>query len=101
MTVRGFTQLLLCTLVASNVAACGDGGEGAGNTGGSNGTGLTGGGLGGASFNQCGVAAPLPADTGQCTGVSAPAITAFDDYVAGTAASSYAYYINGQPPAAN
>jgi hypothetical protein len=55
-------------------------------------------GIGGTGFNQCGVAAPLPADTGQCTVVSAPAITNFDDY-AGTAASSYTYYVNAAPPA--
>jgi hypothetical protein len=94
MTLRASTQLLLCTLLAGNLAACGDGGQGGGN-GGSDGAGLTGGGLGGASFNQCGVAAPLPPDTGQCTAVSAPALTTFDDYVAGTAATSYTYQANG------
>jgi hypothetical protein len=57
------------------------------------------GGLGGNTFNQCGVAAPLPAETGSCTAVTAPAIADFDDYVAGTAAGSYSYYVNGKPPA--
>jgi hypothetical protein len=52
----------------------------------------------GGIFNQCGVAAPPPADTGQCTAVSAPTITDFDDYV-GTAASSYTFYVNTKPPA--
>lgn len=101
MTLRGSTLLLSCTLVAGTVAACGDGGPAGGNTGGASGSGvgLTGGGLGGASFNECGVAAPLP--TGQCTAISAPALADFDDYAAGTAAGSYSYYINGKPPAAD
>lgn len=53
------------------------------------------------AFNQCGVAAPLPANTGQCTLVSAPSITNFDDYAPGTAAGSYTYYLNAPPPASN
>jgi hypothetical protein len=102
MTLQGSTLLLLCTLVATNVAACSDGGQDGGNRGGSGGTGPTGaGGFGGNSFNQCGVAAPLPAETGQCTAVTAPTIADFDDYAPGTAANSYSYYINGKPPAAN
>jgi len=44
---------------------------------------MGGSGLGGNAFNQCGVAAPPPADTGQCTAVHAPLIADFDDYVAG------------------
>ena len=47
-------------------------------------------------FNQCGVAAPLPADTGQCTAVHAPLIADFDDYAAGAAAGSYTYYVNAK-----
>jgi hypothetical protein len=82
--------LLLGALVAGGVAACGgDGGKGGGG-------GL---GPGDGSFNQCGVAAPLPADTGQCTAVHAPAIVDFDDYVAGAPAGGYTYYVNGKPPA--
>jgi hypothetical protein len=60
-----------------------------------------GGGFGGRAFNQCGVATPLPADTGQCTPVHAPSIASFDDYAGGTAAGSYTYYVNGKPPAAD
>ena len=92
---------MLCTLAAPAVAACGDGGHQAGNSsGGSAGMGGTGvGGLGGTAFNQCGVAAPLPADTGQCTAVSAATVADFDDYASGTPASSYTYYVNGKPPA--
>jgi hypothetical protein len=64
-------------------------------------TGPTGvGGTGASTFNQCGVAAPLPADTGQCTVVSVPLITNFDDY-AGSNASDYPYYVNDKPPAEN
>src|SRR6185436_5786411 len=87
----------------SALAACnGDGGPhgGTSGTGGSAGAAPTGaGGLGGSAFNQCGVAAPLPANPGQCIAVSAPTIAAFDDYLPGTAASSYTYYVNGKPPA--
>jgi hypothetical protein len=94
--------LLLCALLATAVAACNDDGQhgGAGGAGGAGGTAATdAGGLGGSAFNQCGVAAPLPADPGQCTAVSAPAIADFDDYATGTAAGSYTYYVNGKPPA--
>ena len=101
MMLRASRWLLTVTLIASQLAACGDGGQGGGNGGGAGGAGLTGGGLGGNAFNQCGVAAPLPVDNGQCSLVSAPAVADFDDYVAGTAASSYAYYVNANPPAAN
>jgi hypothetical protein len=91
---------LLAILIAGTFAACTDGVSGGGNTGGGGGTGATDGGFGGPAFNQCGVAAPLPADTGQCTAVTAPAIANFDDY-AGTSADGYTYYVNGAPPAAN
>lgn len=95
------TWLLLCILVAVGFAACGGDGPGGTNTGGSGGaSGTAGQGLGGSAFNQCGVAAPLPADTGQCTAVHAPLIVDFDDY-SGTAAGSYTYYVNGKPPAAD
>jgi hypothetical protein len=86
-------------LGAGSFVACGDGGHGQGNTG-------DGGDTSGAInldagiFNQCGVAAPPPANTGQCTAVTAPLITNFDDFAGGTAAS-YTYYVNGEPPASN
>jgi hypothetical protein len=50
------------------------------------------------TFNQCGVAAPLPADTGQCTAVSEPVLTDFDDFD-GTEAASYTYYVGAEAPA--
>ena len=85
------------------LAACGGDGPPAGSGGSGGGTGLTGlgglGGFGGNTFNQCGVAAPPPSDAGHCTAVTAPAIVDFDDYTAGTTASSYTYTVNGQPPA--
>jgi hypothetical protein len=97
--LRASKLLLLCTLVASNPAGCGS--NAPGGTGGSGGTPLPGtGGLGGSAFNQCGVAAPRLANTGHCTTVSAPSITNFDDYVAGSSASSYSYSINAKPPVA-
>ena len=100
MASRSFKQLLLAALSAGAFAACSDDAPPGGNSGGG-GAGLTGGGFGGAAFNQCGVAAPLPSDGGLCRGVTAPAIADFDDYVAGTAAGSYAFYLNGRPPAAD
>jgi hypothetical protein len=55
---------------------------------------------GGSSIiNQCGAAAPLPAETGQCKAMTAPGITDFDDY-AGTDPGGYTYYVNAKPPAA-
>lgn len=50
-------------------------------------------------FNQCGVAALLPMNPGQCNAVSAPALTNFDDFGGGDAAS-FTYFVNGAPPAA-
>jgi hypothetical protein len=92
--------LMLCASLAGSLAACSDDGPGGGD-----GTGLTGlgglGGIGGNTFNQCGVAAPAPSDAGHCTAVSAPGIADFDDYSAGAAASSYTYYVNARPPAAD
>ena len=59
---------------------------------------VVGAGIGPSRFNQCGVAAPLPENTGQCTTVSAPTIADFDDF-AGDDAASYTYYVNAPPPA--
>ena len=91
----------------SSGAGAGTTGNGGGSTAGASGNGASGNGAGGSSagggasskFNQCGVAAPLPANPGQCIVVTAPTITNFDDYTGGDAAS-YNYYINGKPPAA-
>jgi hypothetical protein len=92
--------LVLGLLGTGNFVACGDGGHSQGNTG-------DGGNAPGAAinldagiFNQCGVAAPPPASTGQCTAVTAPLITNFDDYAGGVAAN-YTYYVNAKPPASN
>jgi len=93
---------VVCALAAASIAACGGGGQPDGTSSGGGGRGGTAGeGLGGSAFNQCGVAAPLPADTGQCKPVSAPTIADFDDYVTGTMAASYTYSVNGKPPAAD
>ena len=84
---------------AGNLAACGDGADDEGTGDGSGGTGATGvGGTGASTFNQCGVAAPLPAETGQCTLVSAALIADFDDS-AGTDASGYTFSVSAVPPA--
>ena len=86
-------------LAASTLTACGDDAEAGAETNGSGGT-NTGGTIdtSGRSFNECGVAAPLPAETGQCAGIAAPSIANFDDY-SGTAAGSYTYTMSGKPPA--
>jgi hypothetical protein len=105
-----FSTLVLMT----GLGGCTDNSEQPANTGGSAGTGATisasgdagassasttiGSGIGGSGFNQCGVAAPLPADTGQCAELGAPTITDFDDYASGEAAS-YTYYVSASPPA--
>ena len=97
------TLLIGALAAATTLAACGGGGAHDGNAsdGGGGQGGTAGGGLGGVAFNQCGVAAPLPADTGHCTAVHAPVIADFDDYVTGSAAGSYTFYVNGKPPAAD
>jgi hypothetical protein len=102
------SEFLFLSAVSLNLAACNEGAQeetssgGEAGTGGSGGTGGTAGtagsGFGGNAFNQCGVAAPLPADTGQCTAVSAPIISDFDDSASMTA-EGYTYYVNGAPPA--
>jgi hypothetical protein len=112
MQPRISTLLSILGFAASNLLACGeksepssagsgggvtDGAGGSSATGaetGGSGTILIGSSVGGSGFNQCGVAAPLPADTGQCGVVNTPAIAAFDDY-AGGAAASYTYVVSG------
>jgi hypothetical protein len=92
-------------LAASLALGCSDDGGSAANTGGSGSGGATstGGsksGTGGTVINQCGAAAPLPAETGQCKATSTTLITNFDDYT-GTTPDSYTFYVNGAPPAAD
>ncbi|HEX6273232.1 MAG TPA: hypothetical protein VFZ53_09335 [Polyangiaceae bacterium] len=101
MKFRRAELLLFATVAASagQLAACSDDPSNGGDAGGSGGSGAAGvGGTGASTFNQCGVAAPLPADTGQCTVVSVPLLADFDDY-SGTVASDYTFYVNGPPPA--
>jgi hypothetical protein len=98
MLLRCFRFLLLSTvsLAASTLTACSD--DAQDGTGGSGGTNSTAGiDTSGRSFNECGVAAPLPAETGQCTAVAAPLITNFDDF-AGTDPGGYTYSVSGKPP---
>jgi len=93
---------LLAVVAGSHLAACSSnsGGTEIAADSGSDGAMASAAGVDGGSFsfNQCGVAAPLPADTGQCTAVHAPLIANFDDY-GGAAANSYTFYVNGKPPA--
>lgn len=78
---------------------------GGGTAGGGTGSGL--GGVGtagdtasdGSGLNECGVAAPLPAETGQCATVAAESITDFDDFAGGEAAN-YSFAVAAMPPAA-
>ena len=87
----------MSVLVSSVSIACGDAQEDTGDgTGGTNATGGID--TAGRSFNECGVAAPLPAETGQCAALAAPLIANFDDF-AGTDAGSYSYTMSGKPPA--
>lgn len=92
-------------LTATNLIACGDSSKDQGASGGTavsdagSGPITIGSGIEAGRFNQCGVAAPLPADTGPCTAVVAPLLTNFDDY-AGTDATRYVYYVNAKPPGA-
>jgi hypothetical protein len=99
MRLRSSRLLLLIASACASIAlcACGDGGQeevDAGNGG------NTKGGIDttGRSFNECGVAAIPPADTGQCTAIAAPSIANFDDY-AGTDAGGYTYSVSGKAPA--
>jgi hypothetical protein len=97
-----YAELLSVAVAAalgSQLAACSGEASDDENADGRGGRASTGvGGTGGDTFNQCGVAAPPPADTGQCTVVSVPLLTDFDD-ASGTDASSYTFYVNGAPPA--
>ncbi len=77
---------------ASQGGSNGTGGSG-GSSSGTGGNYVVGAGIGGSGFNQCGVAAPLPKNTGQCTAVSTPTIADFDDYTGG-AATSYNFHVN-------
>ena len=79
------------------LSACSDGAQEEGD--GNSATNPTGGiDTSGRSFNECGVAAPPPAETGQCTAIAAPMIANFDDY-AGADAGSYTYSVSGKAPA--
>lgn len=102
-TVRASPRILLSFTLgfaAIDFIACGDSPKDeAGLSDGGGGPITIGSGIEAGRFNQCGVAAPLPADTGQCTAVVAPILTNFDDY-AGTDAARYTYYVNAKPPAA-
>jgi hypothetical protein len=84
------------------VGGTGVGGTNAGGTsaGGTGGSDPTTGFVAGAGLNQCGIAAPSPADTGTCKAVAEPRLTDFDDYATG-AAQSYTFYVNAPPPAEN
>ena len=81
-------------------ATGGQQGANSGSAGGATGTMVIGSGVDSARFNQCGVAAPLPSDTGACVGVSASTIADFDDYDGGDAAS-YGYTVFAEPPSSN
>jgi hypothetical protein len=98
MRLRPWRFLVFSTfsLAASTLTACSDDAQGEGTgSGGTDSTGRID--TSGRSFNECGVAAPLPAETGQCTAVAAPLVTDFDDY-AGTDAGSYTYSVSAAPP---
>lgn len=87
-----------------HLAACGENSPdpaGGSSSGGSGGGGVTtSNSFGGSAYNQCGVAAPLPADSGKCTVARVPALTDFEDY-AGAPAGNYTFYVNDKPPAAD
>ena len=114
-----FALLLALPLAALDLPACVDdsGGTGGGGEGGDPSAHWSTGGAGGDSgaggsgatgnsetvlvtfqdepLNQCGVAAPGPADVGSCTTVSSPVIVDFDDYEDGPA-DSYAFHVGGE-----
>jgi hypothetical protein len=93
-------------LFSSHLVACGEGSADPASVSGSGGSAgeraTTSSSFGGSAYNQCGVAAPLPVDTGQCTLARSPAITDFEDYAgSGSTAASYTFYVNAKPPAAD
>src|SRR5687768_6443644 len=99
MLLRSSRHLMFVVLGHASItlSACSDGAQegGAGNSGPNPTGGID---TTGRSFNECGVAAPLPAETGQCAALAAPLIANFDDF-AGTDAGSYSYTMSGKPPA--
>jgi hypothetical protein len=102
MRIRTFELPLLFALSLPSLG-CGDtAGAGASDGGrsGAGGSGFGAAGFGGDSFNQCGVAAPLPAESAGCTAGTAPTIGDFDDY-SGTAPSEYGFVVEAEPPAPN
>jgi len=89
LVVLGHASISLC--------ACSDGAQD--ESDGNGGTNTTGGiDTSGRSFNECGVAAIPPAETGQCTKIAAPSIANFDDY-AGADVGSYTFSVTGEAPA--
>jgi len=74
----------------------GTAGEGSGGAAGTEETAVIGDGLDPARFNQCGVAAPLPVDTGDCVVPGEPELCNFDDF-SGESAASYAFSIGEGP----
>lgn len=81
--ILGAGLLAACSEGAESARPAGGGGSGSGGRGGSGG----GSERVGSGLNQCGVAAPLPAETGQCAVVTTPALVDFDDFAGGNAAS--------------
>lgn len=101
MSMRSSRLLLLSTLSVATLtlAACsGEGDDGASGDGSGGSSGGDGNGTAARSFNECGVAAPLPAETGQCTAIASPVIADFEDF-SGTDASSYTFSVGAKPPA--
>lgn len=92
-------SFVLTLLVACGNSSGRDSSSGGNPSAGANGAGGANGGGSNYHFNQCGVAAALPTNPGQCALVTSPSITNFDDYAGGNPAS-YTYYVNGKPPAA-
>ncbi len=98
MILRRICLLSSFGVATTFVLACGTDPEST--AGGSGGAAAGSGGAAAGVVNQCGVAAPLPAETGQCKVKLGAAITNFDDY-GGTNPSGYTYNLNGAPPAAD
>jgi hypothetical protein len=99
MVLRSSRRLAFVVLGHASIilSACSDGAQEGGD--GNSGPNTTGGiDTSGRSFNECGVAAIPPAETGQCTPIAAPSIANFDDY-SGMDAGSYTYSVSGKAPA--